>query len=791
MAFFKSLSALFLLLSLTRAANSQDVAGSVQQQWEAYHTTTLQEKMYVHTDKSTYVAGEIIWFKLYNLDAAQHRPLPLSKIAYVDVLDASGKAVAQAKISLKEGKGEGSVLIPLSITSGNYTFRGYTNWMKNFGAGHFFEKRVPIINTLRNASGASADTMAYQLAVFPEGGNLVNGIESKVAVKVSAPDGKGVDFTGTVLDESGNTVATVSSLKFGAGSFLFTPVSGPAYTLTVALPSGRVLKKELPKAYDQGYVMRVIDAGTQIKVVVSAKTGPGDASGVYLFAHNRNRLEVAEKKDLVNGQGIFEIDKGKIREGITHFTVFNEKRTPVCERLYFKKPVLKALLTVIADQASYGSRKKVNLVVKATGSGAQIAPMDLSLSVYKWDSLQPANSTDIRTYLWLTSELSGTVESPAFYLSDAAGEAADNLMLTQGWRRFRWERVLAAQRPAFSYPLEYNGHLVKAVVTDTRSSKPAPRIPAFLSIPGRPFQFYAAQSDSAGVAQFDIKNYYGAGEIVLQTNTAFDSVYRIEALSPFAQEYSPDIPPVYSYATQHQDALLRQSIGMQVQHVYRRDSMERFNVPDNYDTVSFFGPPDYSYPLDVYTRFGTMEEVLREYVRPINVVQRRNGLHLLIMDENRSRFFEGGELVLLDGIPVFNKNKIFAYDPLKVKKLDVMSRKYFIGPTFFNGIASFTTYTGNYEGFTLDPRSVVIDYEGMQLEREFYAPVYETAQQAGSRVPDFRNTLLWKPQLDFGKGEKAVVEFYTSDQKGHYMVVVEGLDNEGNAAAARFPFEVK
>jgi hypothetical protein len=58
-------------------------------------------------------------------------------------------------------------------------------------------------------------------------------------------------------------------------------------------------------------------------------------------------------------------------------------------------------------------------------------------------------------------------------------------------------------------------------------------------------------------------------------------------------------------------------------------------------------------------------------------------------------------------------------------------------------------------------------------------------------VPDFRNTLLWKPQLDFGKGEKAVVEFYTSDQKGHYMVVVEGLDNEGNAAAARFPFEVK
>jgi hypothetical protein len=85
MAFLKCLPALLILLCFSNAALCQDVAGSVRQQWEAYHTTTLQEKMYVHTDKSTYVAGEIIWFKLYNVDAAQHTPLQLSKVAYVDV----------------------------------------------------------------------------------------------------------------------------------------------------------------------------------------------------------------------------------------------------------------------------------------------------------------------------------------------------------------------------------------------------------------------------------------------------------------------------------------------------------------------------------------------------------------------------------------------------------------------------------------------------------------------------------------------------------------------------------
>jgi hypothetical protein len=186
-----------------------------------------------------------------------------------------------------------------------------------------------------------------------------------------------------------------------------------------------------------------------------------------------------------------------------------------------------------------------------------------------------------------------------------------------------------------------------------------------------------------------------------------------------------------------------------------------------------------------------MEEVLREYVRPINVVQRRGGLHMLILDDARRQFFEGGELVLLDGIAVFNKNKMFAYDPLKVKKIDVVARKYFVGPTFFNGIASFTTYTGKYEGFSLDPRSIIIDYEGLQLEREFYAPVYETESQYKSRIPDMRNTLFWDPKASLDRDGKAALSFYTSDRKGTYMIVVEGLDHKGNTAVTRLPFVVK
>jgi hypothetical protein len=249
--------------------------------------------------------------------------------------------------------------------------------------------------------------------------------------------------------------------------------------------------------------------------------------------------------------------------------------------------------------------------------------------------------------------------------------------------------------------------------------------------------------------------------------------------------------PHVTFSKAHADALLQQSIGMQVQNIYRKDSLASYRLPDVLDTIPFYGRADYSYALDVYTRFQTMEEVLREYVRPINVVQRKGGLHLLLFDEPNRQFFDGGELVLLDGIPLFDKDKIFTYDPLKVKKLDVVTRKFFMGPTLFNGIASFKTYNGNYEGFSLDPGTIVVDYEGLQLEREFFAPVYETEKQLKSRLPDFRNTLYWKPQVTTDKKGKAMLQFYTSDQTGTYRVTIEGLNEKGDAAASQFEIVIK
>ena len=154
-------------------------------------------------------------------------------------------------------------------------------------------------------------------------------------------------------------------------------------------------------------------------------------------------------------------------------------------------------------------------------------------------------------------------------------------------------------------------------------------------------------------------------------------------------------------------------------------------------------------------------------------------------------FYDGNVLILLDGVPLSDANKIFFYDPLKVKSLAIVQSQYVVGSSVFNGIASFSTYDGVFNGFSLDPRLVAIDYDGLQLQREFYSPVYETKEQSEKRIPDFRNTLLWSPDITTDQEGKAMIQFYTSDRPGKYMVVLQGMSSGGGFVSAHTFFEVK
>src|SRR6185312_6435399 len=221
---------LTLTLSLAILNTKAQVIQEVQNSFNLYKQSALQEKIFVHTDKTTYLPGEILWFKVYCVDGYDHKPLNLSKVVYVDVLDNAQTPIIQAKVLMKNGSGSGSLYIPVSITNGNYRLRAYTNWMKNFSPDLYFEKVITLINPLKSPETPIKQTAAaYDIQFFPEGGNLVAGITSKVAFKAVGSNGKGVTATGAIIDQRNDTVASFRSLKFGMGSFSFTPAVNNSY----------------------------------------------------------------------------------------------------------------------------------------------------------------------------------------------------------------------------------------------------------------------------------------------------------------------------------------------------------------------------------------------------------------------------------------------------------------------------------------------------------------------------------------------------------------------------------
>lgn len=771
-------SAFCLLMLNSRAQAIQEVQNS----FNLYKQSALQEKVFVHTDKSTYLPGEIIWFKIYCVDGNDHKPLNLSKVVYVEVLDNNQSPVVQAKISVKNGTGDGSVYIPVTVNNGTYKFRAYTSWMKNFSPDYYFEKTITLLNPLRSPDNIVKETANnYDIQFFPEGGNLVSGITSKVAFKAVGKSGLGVAFTGAVVDEHNDTVARFKPLKFGMGNFSFTPVANNTYKAVVKF-NGEKVTKDLPAVNSQGYVMSLADNGTQLDVTVKGTDG-----NIYLFAHTRQMIKAAESSYITNGAAHFAINKNLLGDGISGITIFNNARQPVCERLYFKRPPQKLFIDAGADQQQYALRKKVNINVSAKGQAGKPVLANMSMAVYRVDSLQEIDHNNIFDYLWLGSDLKGNIESPGYYLKNAnaeTDEALDNLMLTQGWRRFQWSQVLENKPPAFNYLPEYTGHIVTGKITNTLTNTPATDIMTYLGVPGKRVQVYVSQSDSLGHLLYSTKDFYGPGEIVAQTNTMADTTYRIDILSPFSEQFSKTTLPKFEFVNGMQNALQAHSLGIQVLNIYSASNIKRFYDPA-VDSSAFYGKPYKMYKLDDFTRFTTMEEDLREYVSEDNIVRSKGRFHIKVLNDRG--FLDGDPLVLLDGVPIFDINKIFAVDPLKVKKLEVIRERFFYGQSAQEGIFSFTTYKGDLGGVELDPKAVVIDYEGLQLHRQFYSPVYDSEVQTASRIPDFRNLLYWTPFVS----NDGKVSFYTSDQAGKYVGVIQGITGNGDAGSQYFSFEVK
>ncbi|MFB9843019.1 hypothetical protein [Mucilaginibacter ginsenosidivorans] len=787
---YNSLKAIALAIIATAclAANSQAQVLPVLENKFAWQSGRLHEKLYVHTSKENYLAGELLWFKIYCTDGTDNKPLNMSKVAYIEILDSKHNPVLQGKIALREGMGNGSFYLPFSIASGNYQLRAYTNWMKNFDPAYYFNKQVTIINTTRTSPPSlAADSAKYDVQFFPEGGHLVKGLQSKIAFKITASEGTGRDGAGAVIGPSNDTVARFVTGKFGIGSFSFTPSAQTGYRAVVKIGSV-IITPPLPEISATGYVVRVTDNDNSLDAGIT-QSGLEPGENLYLLVHNRHNIEVAAQLKMVDNKAHFVFDKTKLEQGLSYITIFDGRGNPICERLIFKRPVNKLMVNASADVKSYGTRKKADVDIATFNANGKNIPANLSVSVFRIDSLQKKPAANIPGYMWLNSDLKGYVKSPDYYLenNDADGnQALDNLLLSQGWTQFDWNRAVSSGKPHFTFLPEYNGPVVTGNLTNALTNMPAPNVVAYLTVTGSQHHLYISKSDTAGRLMFNTRDFFGPREIVVQTNWLQDSTYRISIPNPYSEEYDKSKLSPFNMSAGMSTGLISGNIDMQVQNIFSGNQIKFDAAPP--ENAAFYGEPGYSYKLDDYTRFPKMEDVIHEYVRLVGVERQRDRVRFEIISDKKT--LPGQPLAMLDSRPIFDAAKVLNIDPLKINKLEVVTGNYVYGPATLNGILSFTSYDAASINTELDPRAVVLDFDGLQLERKFYSPVYDTEAKGNSTTPDFRNTLYWNPDIRTGESGHLKLNFYTGDRAGSYMGIVEGISRDGETGYRYFYFEV-
>jgi hypothetical protein len=780
------LAGIALVLAFGSVHAQQQSLDSLIKKLGDYNRSVFTEKIFVHTDRSFYLTGETMWFKIYDVDGSFHRPLALSRVAYIELIDAQKKAVAQVKIPLDSATGAGSLFLSASLSSGHYILRAYTQWMKNFSPEAFFEQPLTVVNPFAEPETKRPSTpIPYDIQLLPEGGNLVAGLWSTVGVRATDPGGKGIDFTGGVINEAGDTVAHLRSGKFGLGKFAFRPESGHAYRVVVRDRTGKYYTLAAPAVREEGYVVHVRDTtADQVKITVTAKVNTGTPF-ILSVIHTRQVVVHSGVHFLQNGKSTWLIDKKTLREGVSHLTIFDSNMKPVCERLYFKPLTAQLPLVVTGLEATYGERKKIALTIAAGQKGVQA---NLSMAVCKADA-PAANSLRMGSYLWLSSELQGTIESPEYYTDGPATperqEAIDNLMLTHGWSRFSWgDLERKTSMPA--YLPETGGPLIRGTVLSKSTHAPAPEVVTYLSSPGKPIRLFVCRSDREGRVLFELRDFFEKEALIAQTNTLLDSAYVIVLDNPYSEKPVTRSFPSFDFPVEWKTAVEQRAIHLQVANAFRGPDTFRARLTDS---SAFYGKPDARYRLDSYTRFPTLEEVMREYIPEVTVRKHRDRFHFHNLNKQDNVFFEDDPLVLLDGVPVFDVDEILTFDPLKINTMEVMTQPYYLGPLSFAGIVSYSTYKNDLGGFSLNPKSLVINYEGLQRQREFFSPRYETPEQRNNTLPDTRNVLFWAPDIRTGSAATGV-EFYSSDIAGTYRIVIQGISRDGLPAYFTTTFTV-
>ncbi len=777
----------------------------------------LTEKVHLHIDRYVFGAGETIWFKAY-MQSGDISGLT-SSVLHVELL-LGDSLLSYQRLPVVLSVSNGQFVLPDSLLTGWYTIRAYTDAM-------LYQLPVRSIQTsifIHGKNGGQRSKLeefsdSMLVSFFPEGGSLVMGLESTIAFKVTDEWGNPVEFSGVVRAENGDSITTVSTYHNGMGEFKLRPSSGQQYFVSASI-KGSIIKYYLPEAVEEGVVLSLIyhpeGMFFELNQAVSSRKKKASVVVGRMFQKEVFRRKITDKENTFQGV----LNTKQLTSGILAVTVLNEDGLPLAERLIFiNNKEYRQAVKIIPDTIDFRSKARNRLKIALTDTVLGSLSLSITNADYGYTSVRPAS---IISDLLLTSELKGDIVNPDWYFqegNDSVSTGLDLLMLTQGWRNYKW--AIHDKNSDLSKLYKDPAYITirgRALLRGTKSPLSDSRLMVVLSAKGITNNILLTETDKQGYFTIDSLLFFGKArfyfaeqrekkkaryiDIILSEGISSDKLLpekrtRHLLVDRQHQHYQKIPDSIINYLEE-----ITRAEGKMMQGVTVTAKMKTpvEKLEDEYTVGAFSTNAFVERVIDlVNTNEPVVQPNIFEYLK-----SRIPGL--MIADPDLSKRPPDPSEPGFDPRNDPTKLRLFYRQMPSVSSLgnppmvvylneietdpDVIATIPAAEIALIKIYSSFVSAPGAGPGGVMaiytkkskdmsDPLGSTISYEGFSVIKEFFAPNYK-ADPSLIFKPDTRITIDWRPNIFVNNIDPVIpISFYNSDRTKRFRVVVEGMTTSG------------
>lgn len=777
------LIALFLCKS-TFAQTPEILLQKIQENYTA-------EKIYIHYDKTNYIAGETIWFKAYIMDGIL--PSTKSTVLCVELINDSGNIIQKKILSINGSTAVGEFELPKSISQGSYTVKAFTRPLMNFGFERYYYHSIEVYNPTSIPQNLKEEN-STSIYFLPEGGNFVANVKNNIAIKCTDRHGFPVTAEGKIVDAVGKVQANFKTTFNGMGKFAFIPTQGEQYFAECIINDSEKKRVALPPSIQEGILMNLTLSREKIFFNINASTVTNENLIPYYilgvqenFVVFKTMLPTANK--IING----EIPADQLPTGILQVTVFNKEDKPLTERLtfinsgdYIPSGNFSTQITSTSPRAKNAYSFNLNDTIAGSFS---VAVTELEDQTHKVDNI-------VSRFL-LTNDIKGYVHNPAYYFENNDNEHLQNLdlvMLTNGWRKYSWNEILSNKFPsmAFKDP-EYIS--AKGKVYDPLTGKPLINTSMSIIVKTKDKQndFLFSETDNEGNIMLGSMNFEDTASFIFQSNSTKKRIvnmtfntpslssifYSVKTAAPKSYFKLPNDNRKLKILNEYNFNKLTKNNGILLDEVKVltriKSEKEKFEKKYVSGRMGSMATKEMDFLTEPTTSTSNVFDYIRNRVSGVTV---SGGPLNYFINYRNALSLSGGSIpmnIFLDELQI---------EPSQIATLkiqDVAMIKVFSSGGLSGGAGgSLAIYTKRGEGIVTNavqqkPQMI----EGFTPTKKFFSPDYEIDKENDIKI-DERTTLYWNPYLITTAQNKSInFSFFNSDKAKKFKVIIEGFLEDG------------